>query len=117
MRPPSEIELLFSSVVNGILRGNISCTEKEWNGTCKSNLEQIKRGELYVSSNTYQEGGRSVRVVSTSQLEGFHSSLKKLLTQNVSIDVAYESLTGLSLNTIYLLGPSLVGIQRCKILI
>ncbi|EGZ12244.1 hypothetical protein PHYSODRAFT_515568, partial [Phytophthora sojae] len=87
LRPTAEMALQFQSVVSGVLRSSVSCSLNDWKGSCLSNLEQIQRGELYVGSNTYEEGGHRVRVISTSQLEGFHSSLKNLLTRNVSIEV------------------------------
>ncbi|OWY92795.1 LOW QUALITY PROTEIN: hypothetical protein PHMEG_00038053 [Phytophthora megakarya] len=74
LRSHPEMELQFRSVLSGVFRANISCKESEWTGTCRSNLAKIQRGELHVKNNSFEEGGRSV--VSTSQLEGFHSALK-----------------------------------------
>ncbi|OWY92269.1 hypothetical protein PHMEG_00038798 [Phytophthora megakarya] len=82
------MELQYRSVLSGVFPANILCKESEWT----ENLAQIQRGELHVKNNSFEEGGRSVRVVSTSQLEGFHSALKKLLTRNVSIDVGLRIL-------------------------
>ncbi|KAG6959729.1 hypothetical protein JG687_00008619 [Phytophthora cactorum] len=44
---------------------------------------QVRRGDLFVENNVYNEGGgNAVRIVPTSQLEGFHSVLKKMLARN-----------------------------------
>ncbi|OWZ20251.1 hypothetical protein PHMEG_0005353 [Phytophthora megakarya] len=52
------------------------------------NVAQIKRGDLYVSDNTNNEGGGPpVRIVSTSSLERFHLALKKVLAHELNIDV------------------------------
>jgi hypothetical protein len=72
---------------------DLNCSKSEWRGTLQNNLEQIQLGDLYVESNNYEEGGgKSVRVLSTSQLEGFHSALKKLLARSVSAEVGLRIL-------------------------
>ncbi|KAG6971656.1 hypothetical protein JG688_00004346, partial [Phytophthora aleatoria] len=44
--------------------------------------------DLFVENNVYNEGGgNAVRIVPTSQLEGFHSALKKMLARFVSAEV------------------------------
>ncbi|EGZ05062.1 hypothetical protein PHYSODRAFT_348643 [Phytophthora sojae] len=49
--------------------------------------------DAVASANTYEEGGgKSVRVLSTSQLEGFHSALKKLLARSVSAEIGLRIL-------------------------
>ncbi|ETK71744.1 hypothetical protein L915_21058 [Phytophthora nicotianae] len=55
-----------------------------WRDSCNSNLRHIDSNDLYVPVNTYSTGGRNIRVVSTSQLEGFHAGLKKLVARPVS---------------------------------
>lgn len=66
---------------------DLACTPAQWRGTVQSNTHQILRGDLYVLENTHCESGMSVKVVSTSQLEGFHAALKKLVARKVSVEV------------------------------
>ncbi|OWY95657.1 hypothetical protein PHMEG_00034279 [Phytophthora megakarya] len=83
----------FESVLHSVKRSDITCSEEEWQGSMASNLKQINRGDLYAPSNTFSEGGGGdVRIVSTSQLEGFHSALKKVLARSVSVDVGLRVL-------------------------
>ncbi|KAG6960552.1 hypothetical protein JG688_00009534, partial [Phytophthora aleatoria] len=57
------------------------------------NVAQIQAKQLHVAENTYNEGGGPpVRVVSTSQLEGFHSALKKLLAREVRVELGLRIL-------------------------
>lgn len=42
---------------------------------------------MQIESNNYWEGGKAVKIVSTSQLEGFHSALKKLTAQSICVEV------------------------------
>ncbi|RLN92668.1 hypothetical protein BBJ28_00025682, partial [Nothophytophthora sp. Chile5] len=71
---------------------DIACAEPEWRGCCESNAKQIRRGDLYASSNVHEEGGMKRKVVATSQLEGFHSALKNLLARNVSPELGLRIL-------------------------
>lgn len=64
----------------------------EWNGCVESNLDQIKKGDLSVDSNFYCEENNVVKIVSTSQLEGFHAQLKKVLNRSVSYEVGVRIL-------------------------
>ncbi|RLN02727.1 hypothetical protein BBJ28_00027163, partial [Nothophytophthora sp. Chile5] len=92
LREPSEMASHFRSVVDSIALSEVRCTEAEWRGCCLSNEKQIRRGDLFVSDNTYQEGDQSIRVVSTSQLEGFHSGLKKLVARSLSAQLGLRIL-------------------------
>ncbi|KUF82019.1 hypothetical protein AM587_10002221 [Phytophthora nicotianae] len=84
MRPTQEMESAFRHVVERLSLDDVSCSVSEWRGCYESNLGQIRRGDLFVQESVYKEGGKAVRVVSTSQLEGFHSALKKLVVRQVS---------------------------------
>jgi hypothetical protein len=79
------------------------CTRDEWERTLASNLRQIERGDMTVKDNFYTENGRSSKVISTSQLEGVHSQLKKALSHPVSVGV------GLRVLDIFLLEVSLLS--------
>ncbi|ETO84361.1 hypothetical protein F444_01715 [Phytophthora nicotianae P1976] len=85
LREPTQMSSRFLNVVGSISSKDINCSESEWQGSVNSNLKKFERGNLYVEDNIYREGGgKDVRVVSTSQLEGFHSALKKMLARSVS---------------------------------
>ncbi|ETI44469.1 hypothetical protein F443_10826 [Phytophthora nicotianae P1569] len=85
LREPTQMSSRFLNVVGSISSEDINCSESEWQGSVNSNLKKFERGDLYVEDNIYREGGgKDVRVVSTSQLEGFHSALKKMLARSVS---------------------------------
>ncbi|POM70099.1 Hypothetical protein PHPALM_13519 [Phytophthora palmivora] len=71
---------------------DLGCTLAKWNNTIEYNVAQIKAGQLHVADNTYREGGSPVRIVSTSQLEGFHSALKKLLAREVRSELGLRIL-------------------------
>ncbi|KAE9268971.1 hypothetical protein PF001_g29432 [Phytophthora fragariae] len=93
LRPPEEMAARFANALQEVSITDISCTEHEWRGSVDSNLKQIKRGDLYVKSNVFSEGGgKDVRIVSTSQLEGIHSALKKILARSVSAEVGLRIL-------------------------
>ncbi|OWZ07574.1 hypothetical protein PHMEG_00020012 [Phytophthora megakarya] len=83
LRPPLEMSNRFESVLHSVKRSDITCSEAEWQGSLASYLRQINRGDLYVPSITFSEGGGGdVRIVSTSQLEGSPSALKKGLARS-----------------------------------
>ncbi|KUF91874.1 hypothetical protein AM587_10004276 [Phytophthora nicotianae] len=85
LHEPTQMSSRFLNVVGSISSEDINCSESEWQGSVNSNLKKFERGDLYVEDNIYREGGgKDVRVVSTSQLEGFHSALKKMLARSVS---------------------------------
>ncbi|KAK1938974.1 hypothetical protein P3T76_009049 [Phytophthora citrophthora] len=93
LRPPEEMAFRFETVLHNVNLADISCAIQEWTGSIDSNMKQIRRGDLYVDRNVFSEGGGSdVRVVSTSQLEGFHSALKKMLARSVSVEVGLQIL-------------------------
>ncbi|ETL48820.1 hypothetical protein L916_01609 [Phytophthora nicotianae] len=93
LREPTQMSSRFLNVVGSISSEGINCSESEWQGSVNSNLKQIERGDLYVEDNIYREGGgKDVRVVSTSQLEGFHSALNKMLARSVSADIGLRIL-------------------------
>ncbi|KAK1928822.1 hypothetical protein P3T76_015760 [Phytophthora citrophthora] len=93
LRPPEEMAFRFETVLHNVNLADISCAIHEWTGSIDSNMKQIRRGDLYVDRNVFSEGGGSdVQVVSTSQLEGFHSALKKMLARSVSVEVGLRIL-------------------------
>ncbi|KAE9274935.1 hypothetical protein PR003_g29470 [Phytophthora rubi] len=92
LRPPTEMALRFRQVTTSLSASDICCSEAKWRGCCDSNISQIESGDLYVDDNTYSEGGHQIRVVSTSQLEGFHAGLKKLIARSVSVKLGLRIL-------------------------
>ncbi|OWY98481.1 hypothetical protein PHMEG_00030747 [Phytophthora megakarya] len=93
LRVPSKITVRVEATSDAVLPKDVGCSDLEWHGTLNNNLQQIRRGDLEVATNTNNEGGgKSVRVLSTSQLEGFHSALKKLLARSVSAEVGLRIL-------------------------
>ena len=92
LRAPNEMALRLQHAVDKISISSLKCAESEWLGCIANNVMQIRRGDLHVEHNTYVEAGVKVKVVSTSQLESFHSQLKRLLRRNVSIEVALRIL-------------------------
>ncbi|KAE9261351.1 hypothetical protein PF008_g32875, partial [Phytophthora fragariae] len=83
---------MFTAAVAKIKPSDIGVSSSEWEGSVNSNLEQIGGGDLFVEMSNYYEGGNSVHVVSTSQLEAIHSKLCKLLDCVVSIEVGLRIL-------------------------
>ncbi len=57
-----------------------------------SNMSLIEREELYFADNIYEENGYQVKIVSTSQVEAFHSQLKIFLNRSVSSRVGLRIL-------------------------
>ncbi|KAE9055633.1 hypothetical protein PF006_g32904, partial [Phytophthora fragariae] len=93
LRPPDEMEIEFKKVVEFVDLSDVSCTEASWTGCCKYNAKLIREGDLHVPINDYREGrAKPVRIVATSQLEDFHSALKKLLNRSLSVDVGMRIL-------------------------
>ncbi|KAE9284496.1 hypothetical protein PF001_g22352, partial [Phytophthora fragariae] len=93
LRPPDEMEIEFKKVVESVDLSDVSCTEASWTGCWKYNAKLIREGDLHVPNNDYREGrAKPVRIVATSQLEGFHSALKKLLNRSLSVDVGMRIL-------------------------
>ncbi|KAE9059940.1 hypothetical protein PF006_g31765, partial [Phytophthora fragariae] len=93
LRMPEEMAARVRDAVAAVAIRDVSCPESEWISCLNSNLEQIERGDVDVKDNSYDEGGgKSVRVLSTSQLEGFHSALKKLLARSVSAEIGLRIL-------------------------
>ncbi|EGZ21088.1 hypothetical protein PHYSODRAFT_497461, partial [Phytophthora sojae] len=86
LRSPDVMERMFTAALATMNPSDIRVSSSEWEGCVKSNLEQIHTGDLFVETSNYCEGGCSVRVVSTSQLEAIHSKLRKLLDRVVSIE-------------------------------
>jgi hypothetical protein len=85
-------------------RSVLNCSVSEWEGSVRSNIDQISSGDLYVPSNIYTEGAGSSKIVSTSQLESVHAQLKRLINRAVSYEV------GLRILDLYLLEVSLVRV-------
>ncbi|KAG1700106.1 hypothetical protein DVH05_011918 [Phytophthora capsici] len=93
LRQPVDMESNVRSVLANVPVSEITCDLTKWNNCIESNIAQIKRGDLYVADNIYKEGGGPpVRIVSTSQLEGFHSALKKLLAREVRAELGLRIL-------------------------
>lgn len=92
LRAPNTMAKMFADAVAKVQPSSIRVPFPEWEGCISSNLEQIVRGDLYVENSSYMEGGRSVRIVSTSQLEAIHSKLRKLLDRIISIQVGLRIL-------------------------
>ncbi|KAE9067966.1 hypothetical protein PF006_g29886 [Phytophthora fragariae] len=93
LRPPDEMEIEFKKVVESVDLSDVSCTEASWTGCWKYNAKLIREGDLHVPNNDYREDrAKPVRIVATSQLEGFHSALKKLLNRSLSVDVGMRIL-------------------------
>ena len=92
LRNPPEMLSEIKQVIQSIHQKDLSCSAKEWAGTVQNNLRHIELGDLYVKSNKFLEAGQSVQIVSTSQLESFHSQLKRLLDRCVSVPVGLRIL-------------------------
>ncbi|OWZ03818.1 hypothetical protein PHMEG_00024387 [Phytophthora megakarya] len=81
LRPSEEMEAAFRRVSSLISPQDLSCTEAIWNGCVESNATRIRNGDMFVECNDYAEAH------TTTQLEGFHSGLKKLLNRSLSVEV------------------------------
>ncbi|KAE9306071.1 hypothetical protein PR003_g21329, partial [Phytophthora rubi] len=93
LRPPDEMEIEFKKVVESVDLSDVSCTEASWTGCWKYNAKLIREGDLHVPNSDYREGrAKPVRIVATSQLEGFHSALKNFLNRSLSVDVGMRIL-------------------------
>eukprot|EP00644_Phytophthora_capsici_P002526 jgi/Phyca11/105902/e_gw1.11.669.1 len=92
IRTPEEVATRFNTVLQGVDVSSARVNASTWQNCISVNLEQIRNGDLYVEDNEYMDNGKRVRVVSTSQLEGLHSKLRKLLDRIVSIEVGMRIL-------------------------
>ena len=92
LRQPQQMSKLLEEACANVSASDLNCSQDEWMGTLKSNIDQINRGDLFVTKNSYMEGDHSIKVVSTSQLESFHAKLKNLLDRNVSVTVGMRIL-------------------------
>eukprot|EP00644_Phytophthora_capsici_P000824 jgi/Phyca11/109320/e_gw1.16.118.1 len=92
IRTPEEVATRFNTVLQGVDVSSVRVNASTWQNCISVNLEQIRNGDLYVEDNEYMDNGKRVRVVSTSQLEGLHSKLRKLLDRIVSIEVGMRIL-------------------------
>lgn len=112
-RPPKEMEAKLREVLRKITANDLGCTLAKWNNTIEYNVAQIKAGHLHVAENTYQEGsGPAVRVVSPSQLEGFHSALKNCWRGRCEPSLACAFWTCSSCSITSMSGPGLAEIRR-----
>lgn len=98
LRSPDDMATHLREAVDSVSAAELSCSPKEWTGCLNSNVEQIACGDLYSDENTHIEGGIQVSLVSTSQLEGFHAALKRLLCRSVAVDVGLRILDIFILN-------------------
>ncbi|OWZ04035.1 hypothetical protein PHMEG_00024140 [Phytophthora megakarya] len=93
LRAPEDMENNVRAVLDKISTSEINCDPVKWSNCIECNVAQIKRGDLYVSDNTNNEGGGPpVRIISTSPLEGFHSALKKFLAREVRAELGLRIL-------------------------
>lgn len=61
------------AVLRSVPEALVSASILKWDGSMASNLEQNRSRDMSAQSNSYIEGGHTVKVVSTSQVEGFKS--------------------------------------------
>ncbi|EGZ18586.1 hypothetical protein PHYSODRAFT_502857 [Phytophthora sojae] len=101
---PSATAENFAEAASSVPTSSIRVSTSEWEGCVNSNLEQIRQGDLFVEGSDYSEGGSTVRVVSTSQLEAIHSKLRKLLDRVLSIEVGLRILDIFLLQVSFLAG-------------
>ena len=87
LKRPDQMCDAFTGIVSSVEHKDLCCTTAQWQGCVNSNLEQIRRGDLWIDSNTYTELGKEFKVVSTSQLEGVNAALRRLLNRTVSYEV------------------------------
>ncbi|ETL82991.1 hypothetical protein L917_16972 [Phytophthora nicotianae] len=73
LRAPRDMEVRVQKVLASISQSSVNVKEAEWKVCIASNLEQIRRGDMYLSDNQYVDEGGSTRIISTSQLEAIHS--------------------------------------------
>ena len=92
LRNPKEMELKVRAVLHNVSMSELKCSEEEWKGCIESNMTQIQRGDLFVDDNEFWEKGNMRKIVSTSQVESFHSKLKKLLGRYVSYEIGWRVL-------------------------
>ncbi|KAF4141833.1 hypothetical protein GN958_ATG08980 [Phytophthora infestans] len=90
--PPQEMEEKFRDVTGAVTARDMSCSEAIWHGCVESNATQIRNGDLFVGTNDYTEAHTTMRIASTSQLEGFHSGLKTRLNRTVAAAVSLRIL-------------------------
>ncbi|KAG6944668.1 hypothetical protein JG688_00016967 [Phytophthora aleatoria] len=57
LRVPSEMAARVQEAVSLVSPKYLNCSERDWCGTLSSNLDQIRLGDLYVETDTYDEGG------------------------------------------------------------
>ncbi len=96
LRPSADMKDRLSAVVSSIDPEWIGKTD-EWPGCVANNLMQIERGDMDILENVYVENGHQIKIISTSQLAGIHSGLKRLTNRVLSMEV------GLRILDIYLL--------------
>ncbi|RLN91884.1 hypothetical protein BBJ28_00026613 [Nothophytophthora sp. Chile5] len=92
LRNPKDMTANLRAAMSTVKPTDVSCSHAEWNGCVESNLKQIERGDVFVEHNSYEEAGEKASVVSTSELDGFHSALKRLLSRSVAADVGLRLL-------------------------
>ncbi|EGZ15554.1 hypothetical protein PHYSODRAFT_505831 [Phytophthora sojae] len=109
IRSPSATAEKFAEAASSVPTSSIRVSTSEWEGCVNSNLEQIRQGDLFVEESDYSEGGSTVRVVSTSQLEAIHSKLRKLLDRALSIEVGLRILDIFLLQVSFLAGYFFTG--------
>ncbi len=98
LRPAVDMEREFRSVLDCVRESDVKCPWIEWKGCVDSNMKQVSDGHLFVANNHYTERGQQVQIVSTSQLEGFHSILSKFINRSVSVEVGLRMLDILVIN-------------------
>ncbi|OWZ20207.1 LOW QUALITY PROTEIN: hypothetical protein PHMEG_0005407 [Phytophthora megakarya] len=91
LRVPSEMAVRVEAASNAVLPKDVGCSDLEWHGTLNSNLQQIRRGDLEVATNTYNEGGERLSA-SNQPTGGVSFCIKKLLARSVSAEVGLRIL-------------------------
>jgi hypothetical protein len=92
LREPSEMVKAVESVLKKVNESMLNCSLAIWEGCISNNIQQIERGDLYIKNNFYVENGAHTKIVSTSQVEGLHSQLKRLIHRSVSTKVGLRIL-------------------------
>lgn len=92
LRQPDQAVLEIQAAVDAMKANDLTVPNEIWQGTVKNNIAQTKQFDLFVPSNTYEEGGKIFKIVSTSQLEGLHSKFKKLVSRSVSMEIGMRIL-------------------------
>lgn len=92
LREPAEMEANMRHCIENVLMKDLACSPADWADCTASNMAKVASGNLFEAENTMSEGGVEYAEVSTSQLDSFHATLKKLIGRNVSLEVGLHVL-------------------------